>query len=155
MIEPYGSAIERNLDKIASLGFRLTSNSDYAIVFSRDGHELRIVTEKYYHPSISMGLMLDSGRELELGLLEKIIDPNRFQRNSDVLKSFFEKHKLASTPYAKIADSQELGQYVSLVIGQKLDFLILWRNRVFDQPNSYKDEYDKLEKAFLSRFGVQ
>jgi hypothetical protein len=92
---------------------------------------------------------------LGLGLLEEIIDPNRFQRNSDVLKSFFEKHKFASTPYAEIANSQELGQYLSLVIGQKLDFLILWRNRVFDQPNSYKDEYDKLEKAFLRRFGVE
>jgi hypothetical protein len=150
MIEPYRTVIVNKAEKFALLGFHVISDSEYQMSMAREGYKLSILTERYYHPSLSMALIDPSGVEFELGLLKKIIDPVRFDEDSRALKNLAESYKHASL----MGEREKISEYVALCIDQVLAFLLSWRHIVFSDLSQYKKEYDARERLLLRDLGI-
>lgn len=150
MIEPYRTIIANNMENFASLGFNLVKDSDYSMSMSGNGFEILISTEKYYHPSISIALVDASGNEFEVGLLEKIIDPAKFDEDAKTRKIWMESAKNASN----FSKQEIIKEYAELCINQVLAFLFHWRHIVLSDLEKYKEEYEKQERLMLGNFGI-
>lgn len=150
MIEPYATAAIALHTKMARLGFKLVSDADYAMTFSNGDYSIDIATERNYHPSVLMSLRDPQGRRFELGTVEKILAPARFEEGQITLKLIRKQFGLDEPGTEPAVRVDGILEYARAVLNQILDFMIDFREQIFVSADQYQEKYAAIEHAFLA-----
>lgn len=132
MIGAAGVAMKKVAPQLASLGLLLIEDRDYAATFSSATHTLHVASEPYYS-GLSISLRDACGETYELGLLARLIAPERYAQPNGL----------------QATDGQEMFGLSSMV-----SFLQDSKALVFEQPAPYSAAYQEAEKLRLAELGL-
>lgn len=152
MIEPYAAIVNSFLGGFSKLGFSKLQESDYLIVFSDGRNAVEIITEKYYHPSLTARLVDENGAKFSVRIVREILAPDQLRKDSSELDAIKLQYHLDDSGNDKNTREQGIAAYVQLAIAHLLDFLSSYEKEL--SSGSYKSEYATREKAALKSIGL-
>ena len=155
MIEPYTAAIDACTQRLSAIGYLRTFDSDYGVSFSNGRYSIKLSTERYYHPSISMSLVDDKGRKFELGLVQRILAPNQYAELLAKGKDIKLRYGLDDRTTDKPTRASGIAAYAAASIDNLCEFLNTLNNEPFTENEDFLQQYVQMERERMHKmFGL-
>ena len=155
MIEPYTAAIDACTQRLAAMGYKKTFDANYGVSFSNGKYTVKLSTERYYHPSISMSLVDNKGRKFELGLVQRILAPNQYAELLAKVKDIKLRYGLNNRATDKHTRTLGIAAYSSASIEHLCELLNSFKNEPFTENEDFLQQYAKMERERMQKmFGL-
>ena len=147
MIEPYETVMDALTVKFSELGMTRVKNTEFSMTYSDGITSLELLSERYYHPSLSVTVVDSNGKEKTVRILKRILAPEQANADLMFLQELRSKHDFEHAHYEDIRKNGSLESYIFTLMNQTLDFLISFRNKVFNASASLQAECDAYQKG--------
>lgn len=150
----YRDAVIELEDFLAKAGISVSEVSDYGALMTFSTVSIHSSVERSYPASINAHLLTSRSNTYEIGILEEVIDPVRFESDRTHLSNAFKRFGLDGSRLNSEDMQEGLRDYLKFSLARLVDFLVAHSEVILDDDEPYRASYLRKVEERLSQIGL-